>query len=587
MKKLLLRSPLFYLLPLLALAYWLVLPPQNQFSNILLFADSGDTSRAEQIELPFSRDFKNGQKFTVSFDWHTSDINQAKLHIVPDDQTREILVNGKTVDLKGVQGLNDYNSGFLFDFSPYLHEGTNRIVFKLGNTGGPGGLRIQPPNEGLAGISLRDVFFCVVLFLTVVALLRKCRFGFGAVFVVLLGIALRLVFYSVVGITEFSHDADGHLKYIEIIANEGRIPASDECWTCYHSPTYYTVAAGVQNLGSLYDISFAMRLLQQLSLAFSFAALAFGVAFLCRWLSPLPAFLASLALAVWPGFVITAPRVGGDVPFYFGAAFCMFFALRWWQERRTKDVVLASLGAGLALAFKSTGFAVLGVWCVVWFLGVLGSFKLGSLRGIFFSFGIIALFAVLSQTRAIQSVVEGGNISLVGNSSGLNSNLKVKNEVGYYAYFDLEQFMLHPYTSPWDDELGRQYFWNYTFKTSLFGEFHLNGTPFGKTLAGVISLLCLPLLLFALWGALHFQGRDAPALLFGLALFAALAWARFQYPYSCTNDFRYIMPALVPLCGFVLRGIQEVKDSRLRLLGGLVALSFALTSALFILGLAV
>jgi hypothetical protein len=208
------------------------------------------------------------------------------------------------------------------------------------------------------------------------------------------------------------------------------------------------------------------------------------------------------------------------------------------------------------------------------------------LRGIVLSFGIIALLAVFSQTRAIQSVMEGGNISLVGNSSGLNSNLKVKNEVGYYAYFDLEKFIIYPYTSPWDDALGRQYFWNYAFKTSLFGEFHLNGTPFGKTLAGVISLLVLPLLLFALWGALHFQGRDAPALLFGLALFAALAWARFQYPYSCTNDFRYIMPALVPLCGFAVRGIQEVKDGRLRLLGGFAVLGFALLSALFILGLA-
>jgi hypothetical protein len=238
------------------------------------------------------------------------------------------------------------------------------------------------------------------------------------------------------------------------------------------------------------------------------------------------------------------------------------------------------------LAFKSTGFVVLGVWCVVWFLGVLRSLKIGSLRAIFASFVIVALLAVISQTHTIQNAMVDGNLSLVGNISGLPSSLKVNNGLEHYTYFDIENYLAHPYTNAWSDEAGRQYLWNYAFKTSLFGEFRLDESPWGKTLAGIISFCLLLVLPFVFWGGLHFQVRDVPALLFGLALFAALAWARFQYPYSCTNDFRYIMPALVPLCGFAVRGIQVVKDSRLRLLGGFVTLVFAFASILFIIGIA-
>jgi len=574
-----LSEPLFYLLPLLAVLYLTIIPARMEISDIKITRND----KTENIVLPYSVGMANNEVFFISYNLSIKDIKTAKFNVIPDDCIQEIFINGEKFPLNDIKGLCDYSRGVHLDFSKYVHEGLNRFEFRIMNGGGPGGLRVEMPYDGFKSLSIIHYIFVLIFLLSTALLLRKFRFKFIAISIILLGIIVRLVLYTYTGPTQYSYDPGGHLQYIQIISEEKRLPKNDEGWSTYHPPLYYAVSAIIKNIADRYDTSLTNRILQQESLLLSFACVIFGVALIlnlfgnCRI-----AYLAALISALWPGFAIAAPRIGNDSLFYFGALFCMLFAQRYWRLHKNSDVLLASIGASIALASKATGFVILGVWVIIYILGTIRHLKIGSLRTLFASIFIIALFIGFSNYRTVINILDGKKASLVGNSSGLNGNLRVNNTMGNYLYFDLQDYILEPYASAWNDEGGRQYFWNYALKTSLFGEFKFwNATP-GYIFATALSILALLISMLALWGIIHVKFKDLPPLLFVIFLFAAHIYLRVSYPYSCSNDFRYILPVLFPIAYFSLSGAQILGDSRLRKFSYINMLIFAALSFVFI-----
>jgi len=580
MKKIL-REPLFYLLPLLAALYLIVIPAKMEISDVKI-TRNGVT---ENIKLPYLVDMKSGETFFISYNLLVKDKKTAKFNVIPDDCIQEILINGEKFPLDGVSGLCDYHKGVYFDFSKYVQEDLNHFEFRITNNGGPGGLQIEMPYNGFKGISLIHFIFVFIFLFSTLLILRKFKFKFRVISIILLGIVVRLIVYTYTGPMQNPYDVGAHLQYIQIISEEKRLPRNDECWSCYHPPLYYTAFAVLKNLADRYDSNFTNRILQQAHLLLSFASIIFGVALILNLFgNSYVAYLAALISVLWPGLVIAAPRIGNDSLFYFGALFCMLFVQRYWRLHKNLDILLASIGASIALAAKATGFIILGVWVIVYILNALLSLKIGSLRTLLVSAFIVVLFAGFSNYRAIVDVFEGKKFELVGNASGLNGNLRVNNMAGNYLYFDLEDYLLNSYTSPWTDKGGRQYYWNYALKTSLFGEFRPLNSPIGYTSATILSLLALLTFILALWGIIHAKYKDLPALLFIVFLFAAHIYLRVVNPYSCSNDFRYIFPVLFPLLYFATHGVQILENSRLKILTYASVLLFAILSFLFILG---
>jgi hypothetical protein len=464
----------------------------------------------------------------------------------------------------------------------------NHFEIRVLNHGGPGGLRIDLPYNGFKSLSLIHYIFALFFLLSVVLLLRKFKFKFIAIFIILLGIAVRLILYTYIAPTQYSYDTGGHLQYMQIISEEKRLPQNDECWSCYHPPLYYTAFAVLKNIADRYDSNFTEKILQQAHLLLSFASIIFGVALILNLFgNSYVAYLAALVSVLWPGFVIAAPRIGNDGLFYLGALLCMLFAQRYWRLHKNSDIFLASIGASIALAAKATGFVILGVWIVVYIFDAVRYLKIGSLRTLFASVFIIALFIGFSNYRTVINILDEKKASLVGNSSGLNFNLRVNNATGNYLYFDLQDYLLEPYASAWNDKGGRQYYWNYDLKTSLFGEFRFWNAPVGYIFATILSALALLIFALALWGIIHAKFKDFPPLFFVIFLFAAHIYFRVSYPYSCSNDFRYIFPVLFPLAYFSVHGAQILENSRLRKLSYIGMFAFAALSFAFIVGQAV
>ncbi|MDE1988555.1 MAG: hypothetical protein KGI39_02550, partial [Patescibacteria group bacterium] len=174
---------------------------------------------------------------------------------------------------------------------------------------------------------------------------------------------------------------------------------------------------------------------------------------------------------------------------------------------------------------------------------------------------------------------------LVVNMSGLNNGLFVENKVRNYAYFDAKTFLTEPYVSTWDDKYGRQYFWNFLLKNSLFGEFFFNGA-IAENIAIGISALSL-MMIFWIVGIMLFSVKESLKNNFVLKVNAILllsVFMAFRIILSINGDFRFILPILISLCSFVGIGILEYRRrglKNLEYIGYGISISFIILSLLF------
>jgi hypothetical protein len=261
----------------------------------------------------------------------------------------------------------------------------------------------------------------------------------------------------------------------------------------------------------------------------------------------------------------------------------MLFAQMWWNKQKTKHLLLAFSGAAIAVLFKSTGFVVLGALLVTYVCGILRFWQPPRLK-ILIGISIIIIFSVFaSQHRIISDFFRNETPTLVS-VRNLNSGLNVNTSLGSFVYFDIKDYFMEPYTSTWSDKGGRQYFWNFFIKSTLFGEYAVWNSNAGKVLATILNTLNLILFLLIFWGIVNIKIQNLPSLMFFTTLLVSLIFTRAYYSVSCLQDFRYISPILVPMLLFAFEGIRILQNVRLKIFSYLIMILFPILSFLFIIG---
>ena len=239
----------------------------------------------------------------------------------------------------------------------------------------------------------------------------------------------------------------------------------------------------------------------------------------------------------------------------------------------------ALLSAALAMWTKTTGVVTIGMVFLFTVCGYVRNERFPyPTKSEVVAWG---LFVLLIAGVALQKLL--GDADLVGNASGLNGRLKVGNEAFNYIFFDLKSFVTNPYTSAWKEEWGREFFWNYSFKSAMFGEFELVRNATGRTLATFMSVSFLGLMVYAIRGfwKTKLQVIHWILLLQAVAFFAALMVLRIRVPYSCSNDFRYIAPVLLSMLPFMATGITlEGASLKWKVLGYALVVAFALSTVI-------
>jgi hypothetical protein len=406
----------------------------------------------------------------------------------------------------------------------------------------------------------------------------RFRLHKGILLIFLLGLALRGAYFQNTSYSQRAYDVDGHIEYVGIVADEHRIPDNKECWTCYHPPLYYLSAIPFWEASFLFDYS-KPRALQWYSFIMSALALIFGLYCLRMLLTGGGFWLAALLWTFWPSLVMMSPRITNEAMFCMAHVICFWAILRYMATKNGAYVILSVALAAMAYWAKSTGIitiATLGLMFLVYFVpSRLLSFERKKKTEYI---GLVLFLALCGTVGGLVLF----NPDIVGNSKNLNSALIVGAQPGNMLYFDLENFLTHPYTSAWDDKMGRQYFLNYLAKTSLFGEFQLLKTMAGNWLASIISISLLGLVGFALVGLwrIRWNAKTILCLAQVVMFVAAVAALRLKYPYSCSNDFRFILPVLIPCICLSVEGIfAENGSARRRVAGVFLVLIFSGCSA--------
>jgi hypothetical protein len=365
------------------------------------------------------------------------------------------------------------------------------------------------------------------------------------------------------------HDVDGnegHLAYVMHIVEHGTIPDPNAGWTFYHPPLYYLLCALIARAMRPFGID-APTALQAFSL--------------CLWLVFLLAsagairlairdskqqVIATLALSFWPSGVMHAVRIGNDMPLYATTAVATWFMVRYWRSLARLDLLGLSTFTGLAIMSKSNALVP-----VLTFGGLLltcSVFRARSnplrknatvlreriLTPIGFA-GAGALAVMLNVGfRAHYYMTTPRDRWLVGNIHLLTPKLRVPVDVVHMLVPDVRVYLTHPWLNTFEDATGRAYFWNALWRSSLSGEFQFSGS-FRKGIALLWGALLLLLLTALVAGALRalwtrrWRRRlalDLPWMVLTVTWLASVFALRIQAPFACSNDFRYVLPILVP-----------------------------------------
>ena len=511
-----------------------------------------------------------------SFPWQFKERGDAKLtavfnptsftppvwQIIPDDHLKKITINGQTVDLSPYtqKQLKDYKQGFLLNISPYLKTGSNTAEFAFSNDPGPGGLKIYPKKSTLNWLIIYAGFLIFAL-----SLAKAVRLTGIQIAGLCIGLIVIIIYWSETPWNLRSHDADGltgHFGYVRYIAENLSLPNPTKGWTFYHPPLYYASGAIIWRLAEASRIPPDIAL-QAYAITLWLIFLVTSLAALKRLLPPRSWALtaASLALVLWPSGIIHSIRIGNDAAYYAISGLAFLYGLKWWRTGKTSQALIVAFLCMLSLLVKSNGIvlcACMGTAVSVRFL-LKGSWK--KKKKTFYQALMIAGFSItgiiLSSSVRIYFYLQGEMKHwLVGNLGSLNGALKVPNEIKAYIPIDIPTFITQPFISTWVDETGRGNFWNFLLRSSLTGEFTFTSIPSAiiAVIWGIIILLLWFLAARSIILARSFcwlkTYKNALWILLFAYSIASLAALRFMAPYACSNDFRYILPMLVPLVGY-------------------------------------
>jgi hypothetical protein len=357
------------------------------------------------------------------------------------------------------------------------------------------------------------------------------------------------------------HDTGSHLAYIHLVMRDHTVPRSDDCWECYQPPLYYVVAAALLTVTRSAlppekpqpgADSRGARVLQTFGAACGVGTVLFWL-LTVRLLLPgrYERLIASAFVTFWPTLVIHACRIGNDALFVLFASLSLWQLVAWRRSQRTRAIVVAAFAAGLSAETKLTGLVVVLV------VGTsLAAATLWRPPGRGFGWGgALAGWATLALVATAWAFTlvhwKQGRFS-IRDFRSLGDNLLVADTWSAYTTFDLHSFAHDPFVHM-GGGTGRDEFWNFLFRSSLFGQF-ISESATTTSVAFEVAALTAIFFPFVLAGlaicvARGLRRDDAghrELVMTVCGFLAFLLLMRHTHPYAPHNDFRFILPVVLP-----------------------------------------
>jgi len=555
------KSVLLLLLALLAtfsLSLFYILSSSPKFSHNILQA----RGHSSEIDLPYRYETRENEQYVIKSTLAYSSWMTSSIRIIADDCVTHLKINNINVDLKEIStgSLCDYTKGFTIDLLSYLERGDNSFEVTITNSGGATGFSIQHDQDNVQFfVAWALLLFSIFIISFIVT--DKLNFPVFLSLLFALGVVIRILMLEGTAYDLFTHDVYGHIDYIKYMAHNFNLPQASECWQCYQQPLYYILATPIYLIADSIAIFDTNKSLQTLSLFLNSGFLLFILLTLKQVkLSKITLiFVGSIAIFM-PAMVIHSVRIGNDALMYFAFSGSLYFYIRWIDEKKGLPYAVAL--AIIALFSKTNGVIAMGVLGLSFLLYLY--YQNNKREYIRILVTTVALFVSALILSTYLHTSRNKENSIVGNASTLNHKLLVDNRPINYLYFDLKNYLQEPFTSPWDDDKGRQYFWNYLLKSSLFGEFTFYKESL-KIISYLIGAIYLLIIFGTLYGFLQLNKSSMikyfPFIVNGGLLIVGALYLRMSIPSSCSNDFRYITPIILSGILFLGLTLDKIRHS--------------------------
>lgn len=516
---------------------------------------NGDEQQACELPLRITTD--ENADITVKFFLRTTIVSPSHFLIIPDDCLQQFIVNGSPVDDPSIP-LCDYTKGHTFDLGTQLHTGNNTIEAVIHNNGGSAVFLLQPSwSDRMIAIPVAVGSLALLCFI-VLRVSRKKKNSWSAPMIILFILAalLRIYYVAVTPHWVRGQDTDGHIDYINYLLDNRALPPPDAGWEFWQPPLYYVISAVWVAPLRLVGLSESSQLIwvQILSLTLSLWTVLLAMQIGKRIFltdrertTGLPLFVGLIAFV--PSLVMLSARINNDaleVPLAF---LTVLLLLEWWNKGKRSVWLWAIVALSLAILSKSNALLLLPVAYICLFVKNGWRWKRTMIDG---CAGLLIITLLAGWFTIYRHVSDTNQDPLVGNTATLNSGLVVDNSFAAYVTFNPVEFVRMPYNNPWEDAARRQYFWEYLYRSAFFGEFNFDEGR--KALASWLLVFSFSAFLLSMWGWImgwkHWKDF-LPLLLLGVVFPAGHAAFRFRYPSGSSQDFRYIVPFLIPAAAFV------------------------------------
>lgn len=390
----------------------------------------------------------------------------------------------------------------------------------------------------------------------------------GLLTIVALGTLLRMLYALRTPYWMHAYDWQGHHQYIRFLFENGHLPAATFGWETFQPPLYYVLCALWLKYTAF--LGFGYGSLQIISVTMSIMTLLVGL-----WIGTIlfskndtGALIFGLLIAVFPGLIVLSSQITNDGLLTLLLFIVIGLLLRWKESKRTRDVMAASVVLGLALLTKSTALLLLPVLA----LSILTAANISWKRRVAVFGGSIILITIIAGWFFVLRFGIEGQTSIVGNDSSTHELITVPLRLRDFVTFN-------PFTTihfPFTDDLTtprREILFEHLFKTAHFGHHYF--VP--MRLASLLLLSGIGMLVMMLIGmrSHHLRGRMM-LLSICAVMIIGIVLHRFHTPSVANEDFRFIVPIIIPIIAFSVHAAIESrrKYAPIALIGTYASLCF-------------
>jgi hypothetical protein len=551
--------------------------------------------RLEDVPFPFIRQTSQPvTEYRVTAEIDRRSYQFTKLVLLPTLCLTSANVNGQplTFNAPSSSGHCDYINGYTISLPTgtaaapghLLHleakVSTNFYVF---------GLSVRPPPGNPVVLALK-LMGIATLTAGLYLALRRSHFSRPVSLILLGALPVQLLYLLHTPVVERTYDILGHLQYVEYIADHFSLPPSDFCYECYQPSLYYLAAAPIYSMARAMRFFDSEVVLQFFSLACFWVFIVMSARICLLWLpKKREAELAIALIAFWPGGFLHSARVSNDIALYALFATCLYFVLRWWETGSRRALFIAASVAGCGVLIKATMIVLIGAIGILILSRILRDRCKGTpgssyVQPILPMVAGVAAYVALSFFRAgaLPATWHDWRSIYAGNNwMYLDPSTYVGNSWRQYLLLDTASYFKLPFVDSARAGTGREYFWNYVLKSSMFGDFDWFHKPVERVLALIMAPLLLALVGLFWVGVVRSLRRpnlhSLPLLVAVFLSFLSLFAHRFYLPYSADNDFRFIYPALIPIVLLMVEGTRNIRGA-----GTLCCLFCGLSAAFYL-----